>query len=85
MITEIEEISHLFELLPSKCLYACNGMGDNYAACKSWVQKLSLNIPREICIELLREYDTWDDEELEDEDQEKLNIKLLWIAAVYGG
>lgn len=85
MITEIEDISHLFELLPQKCIDSCHCSGDNYEACAFWVNKLGLYIPKDKCITILKEYAAWNDEELENDTLKELNIKLLWIAASYEG
>jgi len=85
MITEINEICDLWDLLPSKCIDACHCSGDNYAACLFWVEKLNLSVPRDKCVEILSEYGAWDDDELEDDEDKELNIKLLWIAAGWEG
>jgi hypothetical protein len=83
-ITEIDDAVHLHEMLPAECIAECSCSGDNYRACEEWVEKLSLNIPRDKCLEILKEVGAWDDE-LEDSDDVELNITTLWIAAGYEG
>jgi len=85
MITDIKEIHELYEILPKKCLDVCHCSGDNYEACKFWVDKLKLNINRDVCIRVLKEYGAWDETELEDDSDKELNIKFLWTAAGYEG
>lgn len=85
MITKINDIIELWALLPSKCIDVCHCSGNNYQACVFWVEKLGLNVPRDKCLEILKEFFVWYDEELDDDEDKELNIKLLWIAAGYGG
>ncbi len=79
-LNDVESIQHLSEELPKNCIKECARSGDTYCACKSWVRHLSLNIPRDLCISELRKY-AFDD--LEDDSDEELNIKFLWLAAGY--
>lgn len=83
MITEIESFMHLHELLPAECIADCSETGDCYEACSYWVQQLGLSISRDKCIKELNEIGSWSDEDLEDDNDFELNIKLLWIAAGY--
>jgi len=85
MISEIECEAHLYELLPQKCIDSCHCSGDNYEACKFWVRKLQLKLEREFCIGLLRQYGAWEQDELQEDGDEELNIKVLWVSASYSG
>ena len=78
---EIDDYNHLFELLPEECIDECSGSGDNGPACEYWVDKLSLNIPRQQCIDELKSFGAWTKEELNKESDKELNERFLWIAA----
>lgn len=78
-----EDYMHLAEMLPSDCKEQCSASGDQYNTCAEWVEILGLNIPREKCISELKDFGTWDDDELEDDSDIELNIKYLWISAGY--
>jgi len=83
MITQVEELIELYDQLPEKCIKECTDPGNNIAACDRWVDKLGLNVSEEQCIKLLEEVGAWSIDELEDDSQGDLNLKLLWVAAAY--
>lgn len=81
--SNVDGIYHLAELLPNICRDECSAAGDCYESCKEWAQALNLCIDRHQCLQELKEYGVWEDEELEDESDLELNIKYLWLAAGY--
>lgn len=82
-LNNADGIYHLAEMLPKICKEECSTTGDCYNICKEWVEGLELSIPRDKCLEELKETGAWDDDELEDDSDLELNIKYLWLAAGY--
>ena len=78
---DFKTLDELRELLPCACVDACTACGDNAAAVADWVDKLSLNWPRQECIAALEPYGAWSDEELGAMTNEELLSRVLWVAA----
>lgn len=86
LIDQLNDCRYICELayfLPKPCKNECTASGDKYSACKRWVERLQLNIPNDICIDNLKEYGVWENDELEEDSNKELNIKMIWLAAGY--
>lgn len=65
-------------LMPKECKDHCSESGDNYFACKMWANDLNLNQSRETCLKIMQEHAL---EDYENDSDEELRIKFLWLAA----
>lgn len=81
MINEVDSFSELKLFLPKKCIEEINRIGRVDYYVKKWVDILDLAIPKEKCLEELKELGAWPDEELEDMNSRELNEYFLWMAA----
>lgn len=69
-----------FEIqLPLQCIEDCSGPGSKDEIVGHWAKKLSIKIDPDLIRAEVKEYGTWNQEELQDNEQ---NIhRLIWIAA----
>lgn len=77
----MKTIEDIEDLLPLECVEDCARSGDNYIDCEHWLKVLDINLNRDTCIEILRPFGAWSEEELIGEPLYELNIKVLWLAS----
>lgn len=69
-----------FEIeLPDECVRDCSHQGDCDEDVRHWVDKITLAVPAKDIRAELKEYGSWDAEELSDDEANKRRI--IWIAA----
>jgi hypothetical protein len=68
-------------LMPVDCVNDCSHQGQCDDDVEYWTPKLKLRLSPADMIEELKEYGTWDTEELSNMTDHQLKMKLVWIGA----
>lgn len=64
--------------LPSECIADCSGSGDATENVKYWVDRLNFDGPKNLFKEYLEGYGSWDNEQLEDHEENKMRVLWCW-------
>ena len=64
--------------LPQECIDDCSHSGQCIDDVQYWIKKLDFDFDKEQGISYLKEYGTWDDQELDNHEDNK--ERVLWIA-----
>lgn len=66
--------------IPEQCIKDCSSSGDVSEAVAYWLEKLNFSVDRNKAIDCLEGYGAWDREDMEQESDETIAQRILWIA-----